>query len=239
MTLRRKHTYPCKAWHKPKEAGGTYTLPFEPHFLVFAAEGADKALRVVTAIHYRAAGHTRDHYRGVRSDVSAGIAPLLINNMVRDIPLVVSNDYRTLDSYRHIVYSPCFSPTLSVLYTLPTNPPRKQKGPASLVRDPSPMACCRLYLLAAQLIFVVSLTFFSSWLRLIFPPHLATSGSRARRLSEWGCPASQTHLPLPYRSSSRYLLKTPAEYLHLSLRPSCLRIRASLRLPRGRTGRPG
>ena len=82
------------------------SLPFEPHFLVFAAEGADKALRVVTTVHFRAAGHTRDHYRGVRSDVSAGITPLLINNIVRDIPLVVSDDYRALDSYRYIVYSP-------------------------------------------------------------------------------------------------------------------------------------
>jgi hypothetical protein len=74
--------------------------------LVFAAEGTDEALRMVTAIHHRAAGHARDHNRGVRSGVSAGIAPLLINNVVRDIPLVVSDDYRALDSYRYIVYSP-------------------------------------------------------------------------------------------------------------------------------------
>ena len=73
---------------------------------MFAAEGADKALRMVTTVHFRAAGHTRDHNRRVRSDVSAGIATLLINNVVRDTPLVVSDDYRALDSYRYIVYSP-------------------------------------------------------------------------------------------------------------------------------------
>src|SRR5215204_4722533 len=46
-------------------------------------------------------------------------------------------------------------------------------------------------------------------------------------------PAKPTYRPLPYRPPTRYLLKTPAEYLHLSLRPSFLRIRASLRLPQG------
>src|SRR5215204_5774473 len=40
-------------------------LPFEPHFLVFAAEGADKALRVITTVHCRAAGPARDHNRGL------------------------------------------------------------------------------------------------------------------------------------------------------------------------------
>ena len=81
------------------------SLPFEPHFLVFAAEGTDEPLRMVTAIHYRATRHARDHYRRVRSCVSAGIAPLLINNVVRYSPLVVPDDYRALDSYRHISFT--------------------------------------------------------------------------------------------------------------------------------------
>src|SRR5215204_521163 len=91
-------------------------LPFEPHFLVLAAEGADKALRVITAIHYRAAGHTRDHDRGVRSCVSAGIAPLLINDVVRDVLLVVSDNYRTLDSYRHWLLPMLLYYTVGALY---------------------------------------------------------------------------------------------------------------------------
>ena len=62
------------------------SLPFEPHFLVFAAEGTDEALRIVTAIHYRATRHARDHYRRVRSCVSAGIAPLLVHEHVGTEP---------------------------------------------------------------------------------------------------------------------------------------------------------
>jgi hypothetical protein len=77
----------------------------DPHRLAVAAEGADEALPVAAAVHHGAVRQTRNGNGGLRSEVSAIVASLPVDDPVRIRALVFSEDHRALYSHGHCLCS--------------------------------------------------------------------------------------------------------------------------------------